>query len=1166
MAEAKKTTKLSPTQTSPYLKALSERVLVYDGAMGTELQKRGLTAEDYGGPEYEGCPEILVRTRPDVIREIHASYLEAGADVIETNTFGVLPHVLAEYGLEAEAEALAEEAARLAREVADAYTTPERPRFVAGALGPGTKLISLGQIDWDTLYESYRTAARGLLRGGVDLILLETAQDVLQIKAAVFAVRQAMRDVGREVPIQAQVTFETTGTMLVGTDPEAALAALEALGVDVAGMNCATGPDLMDPHVRTFTRESELPISVLPNAGLPEQKEGRIHYPLTPDALVRWQKKFVTEYGASVVGGCCGTGPEHIRALAEALALHPQVRPPKPRARRAVAAGLYQAVPLRFDAGLLMVGERLNATGSKKFRELLFTGDFEGIKELAREQVEEGAHMLDVSTAWTGRDEKADMEAVLRAIVPEVPVPIMVDTTSPEVLEAALKLVPGRPAVNSVNFEDGEERFDRVARLARDHGALVVALTIGEGGMAKTVEEKVALARRMHRRLTEVHGFLESEIFFDLLTFPITQGDEETRRLALWTLEAIRVLKEEFPEAGFILGISNVSFGLRPRARKVLNSVFLHEAERAGLTAAIVHPGKILPVSEIPEKAYQLALDLIYDRREKGYDPLFAFIEYFEKETAKGPETEKKTLPVEERLKEAILKGRKKGLEEDLDEALKKYRAEAIVNEILLPAMKVVGDLFGEGKMQLPFVLKSAEAMKAAVAHLEPHMEKKEGARRGKIVLATVKGDVHDIGKNLVGIILANNGFEVVDLGIKQPVENILRAIEEHRPDAVGMSGLLVKSTQVMRENLEVMAERGYRLPVLLGGAALTRRFVEEDLKAIYPRAHYAQDAFEGLKILQDLSEGKTPEEAKKSAPAKVKARARRAPPKEGPPPPPRVPRPPFFGVRYLGPAELPIPAIAKYLNKRALFRGQWGFKRGKIPENEYQALVAREAEPILAELLPRGEELLEPKVAYGYFPVAREGEALLVFSEAGEVLARIAYPVSEKGLSIARYHLPRHGPLLGGVEDWMPKGALEAGARDVAVFFVVTVGDKGLNEAKRLLEAGRYQDYLFTHGYVVEMAEALAEYWHKRLREEWGIAAGDASEIEKLFQKHYQGARYAPGYPAWPELEAQATLARLLNWERIGIGLTEDFQLVPEASTSGIAVHHPEARYFSVG
>ena len=1165
MAATEKTTKHSQRSLSPYLEALRRRVLVFDGAMGTELQKKNLTAEDYGGEAYEGCPEILNATRPDVIREIHESYLEAGADVIETNTFGVMPHVLAEYGLEGRAEELAEKAARIAREAADRYSTKERPRFVAGALGPGTKLISLGQIDWDTLYESYRTAARGLLKGGVDLILLETAQDVLQIKAAVLAVRQAMRDVGREVPIQAQVTFETTGTMLVGTDPEAALAALEALDVAVVGMNCATGPDLMDPHVRTFTREASRPVSVLPNAGLPEQKEGRVHYPLSPEELVRWQKKCVTEYGANVVGGCCGTGPEHIKALADALAFHPQVRLPERPTRRPAAAGLYQAVPLRFDAGLFLVGERLNATGSKRFRELLFQGDFEGIKELAKEQVDEGAHMLDVSTAWTGRDEKADMEAVLKAIVPEVPVPIMVDTTSPEVLEAALKLVPGRPAVNSVNFEDGEEKFDRVASLARAHGALVVALAIGEKGMAKTVEEKVALARRMYRRLTEKHGFLPHEILFDLLTFPITQGDEETRRLALFTLEAIRVLKDEFPEAGFILGVSNVSFGLKPRARRVLNSVFLHEAARAGLTAAIVHPGKILPVSEIPEEAYRLALDLIYDRRQEGYDPLFAFIEYFEKEKPAAEKAAAAVLPLEERLKEAIIKGRKKGLEEDLTEALKKYKAENIVNEILLPAMQVVGDLFGEGKMQLPFVLKSAEVMKAAVRFLEPHMERVEGTKRGKIVLATVKGDVHDIGKNLVEIILSNNGFEVVNLGIKQPIENILKAVEEHKPDAVGMSGLLVKSTVVMRENLEVMVERGYRLPVLLGGAALTRRYVEEDLKAIYENVHYAQDAFEGLAILQRIAAGEKAAPAGEQKGPKARPKAASFPSENPIPPPPEIPNPPFFGVRYLGPLDLPLTEIARYLNRRALFRGQWGFKRGRMPEKEYEALLKREAEPILKELLERAQELLEPRVAYGYFPVAREGESLLVFDpETGEVRAEIPYPVSAKGLSIARYHLPRFGPLLPGVADWMPRAALQSGARDVAVFFVVTMGEKGLLEAKRLYEAGRYQDYLFLHGFVVEMTEALAEYWHKRLREEWGIAGRDAPEVEKLFQKRYQGARYAPGYPAWPELAAQATLEALLEWQKIEVGLTEDYQLVPEASTSGIAVHHPEARYFS--
>jgi len=1159
----KRTAKTTTAKRSPYLEALKKRVLIYDGAMGTELQKETLTAEDYGGPAFEGCPEILNVTRPDVIRRIHQRYLEAGADVIETNSFGVMPHVLKEYGLADRAEALAEAAARLAREAADAFSTPERPRFVAGSLGPGTKLISLGQIDWDTLFESYRIAARGLIRGGVDLILIETAQDVLQIKAAVMGVRQAMRELGREVPIQAQVTFETTGTMLVGTDPEAALATLEALEVDVVGTNCATGPDLMDAHVRTFTQNASRPVSVLPNAGLPENRGGEVHYPLTPAELVRWQKKFVLEYGANIVGGCCGTGPEHIKALAEALAFHPQLRLPERPTRKPMAAGLYQAVPLRFDAGLFMVGERMNATGSKKFRELLFKDDLEGIVELAREQVAEGAHMLDVSVAWTGRNEIHDMVRVLQRIVPEVPVPIMVDTTSPEVLEAALKIVPGRPAVNSVNFEDGETRFDRTAKIAREHGALVVALAIDERGMAKTVEEKLTVARRMYDRLVNHHGFLPHEILFDLLTFPITQGDEDTRKLARWTIEAIRILKDEFPEAGFILGVSNVSFGLKPRARKVLNSVFLHEAMRAGLTAAIVHPGKILPTNQIPEEVFELAQDLIYDRRQGDYDPLFAFMAYFESHQEEKKAESTATLPVEERLKSRIIEGKKKGLEADIEEALGKYKAEAIVNEILLPAMQVVGDLFGEGKMQLPFVLKSAEVMKAAVALLEPHMERVEGTKKGKIVLATVKGDVHDIGKNLVDIILSNNGYEVINLGIKQPIEAILEAVRTHKPDAVGMSGLLVKSTVVMKENLETMAERGYTLPVLLGGAALNRRYVDEDLRPIYANVHYAQDAFEGLALMERIVRGETIETPKALRRVQVRQTEIAS---EGPPPPAELPRPPFFGVRYLKEDAFSLSEIARFLNKRALFRGQWGFKQGKMSKSEHQKLLSREAEPVLNALLERAPGLLTPRVAYGYFPVAREGEALLVFDpETGRILQTIAFPVSAKGLSIARYHLPRFGPSVSDAGDWLPEAAFRAGARDVAVFFVVTMGDAALEEAQRLYQAGRYQDYLFLHGFVVEMTEALAEYWHKTLRAEWGIDQLDGPTPEALFQKQYRGARYAPGYPAWPALEAQGILAELLAWEKIGIGLTEDFQLVPEASTSGIAIHHPEARYFSV-
>ncbi len=1144
----------------PYLKALSERVLVFDGAMGTELHKLDLTPEDYGGEAYFGCPEILNATRPEVVQAIHRAYLEAGAEVIETNTFGALRHVLAEYGLEARAEELARRGAELAKEVARPYGA-----FVAGALGPGTKLISLGQITWEELYAAYKEAARGLLLGGVDLILLETAQDILQVRCAVLAVREAMAEVGREVPLQVQVTMEATGTMLVGTDEAAALAALESLPIDVVGMNCATGPDLMDSKIRYFAEHSTRFVSCLPNAGLPRNEGGRVVYDLTPEELARWQRKFVVDYGVNAVGGCCGTGPAHIRALAEAVRGLPA--PKRPPAFPPQVASLYQAVPLRQEASLFLIGERLNATGSKRFREMLFAGDLEGILALAREQVAEGAHALDLSVAWTGRDELEDLRWLLPHLATAVTVPLMVDSTSPEAMELALHHLPGRVLLNSANLEDGLPRFDRVASLAKAHGAALVALAIDEEGMAKTRARKVEVALRMYQRLTEHHGLRPEDLLFDLLTFPITQGDEESRPLARETLEAIEELAGRLPGVGFVLGVSNVSFGLKPRARRVLNSVFLDEARKRGLTAAIVDAGKILPIHEIPEEAYALALDLIYDRRRPGYDPLLAFMAYFEahQEDPAKREDAFLALPLLERLKRRIVEGRKVGLEADLDEALREgYKPLDLINGPLLAGMKEVGELFGAGKMQLPFVLQAAEVMKRAVAHLEPHMEKR-GAGKGVMVLATVKGDVHDIGKNLVDIILTNNGYRVVNLGIKVPIEEMLKAVEEHKPHALGMSGLLVKSTQVMKENLEYMAERGYTLPVILGGAALTRAFVEEDLKRIYPNVYYAEDAFEGLRLMEELTG---------HAPPGLTRRAAQRPPKEAPRvevrakpvgEPPSVPRPPFFGVRQE--EGLDLYTIAHYVNKLALYRGQWGYSRKGLSREEWQALVEREAEPHFRRLLKEAQEegWLVPRVRYGFFPAAREGEELWVFSpETGEVLERFRFPRQKGGgLSLVDYFRPRFAPPLGDEEGWLP--AYAQGARDVLALQIVTMGEGPAKKARALYEGGAYQDYLLVHGFSVEMTEALAEYWHKRIRQMWGIADQDATDVRKLFQLGYRGARYSFGYPACPDLEDQAKLDRLLGFAQIGVRLTEGFQLDPEFSTSALIVHHPEARYFSV-
>nr|WP_243454918.1 methionine synthase [Meiothermus sp. CFH 77666] len=1209
----------------PYLKALSERVLVYDGAMGTEIFKYNLSDADYGGEQYSGCPEILNRTRPDVIETIHRSYLEAGADVIETNTFGCLPHVLSEYGLEAEAEDLAFAAAQIARKAAQAYSSArrglhsvpsphpqavgsrlsassEKPRFVAGALGPGTKLISLGQIGWKELFASYRTGARGLLRGGVDLLLIETCQDILQVRCAVLAARQAMQDAEREVPLQVQVTIEATGTMLVGTDDSAALAVLESLPVDVVGINCAVGPDLMDSHIRHFCQHSTRWVSCLPNAGLPRNEGGKAVFDLTPAELARWQLKFVQEYGLNVVGGCCGTGPEHIGVLAQAvrgLASRAERSPnalltPASRPSGQVAS-LYQSVPLRQDTGILIVGERTNATGSKKFRELLFAGDFDGMSELAAEQVAEGAHVLDVSVAWTGRDEVRDMREVLRRFATSVPIPIMIDSTQPEVMEEALLHLGGRAILNSVNLEDGLEKFDRVAALAKRHGAALVALTIDEdkeAGMAKTVERKVEIALRMYERLTQVHGIMGEAILFDLLTFPITQGDEDTRKLALWTIEGIRRLRQQLPEVGFILGISNVSFGLSPQARVVLNSVFLDECIQAGLTAAILNAGKILPINQIPQEQYQLALDLIYDRRQFGpdgevtHDPLFAFVDYFaknkvDKALARDPLA---GLPLEERLQKRIIEGRKVGLEADLDLALTQYTPVEIINKILLEGMKVVGDLFGAGKMQLPFVLQAAETMKAAVRYLEPRMEKLEGVHKGTMVLATVKGDVHDIGKNLVDIILSNNGYKVVNLGIKKPIEEILAAVEEHQPDAVGMSGLLVKSTVVMKENLEYMAARNIGLPVVLGGAALNRHYVENDLRQTYTTGpvFYASDAFDGLQIMEELTGHAPPRLTSREVSGhkyktayeilQEKLMAGSAYIPSNIPPAPRIPRPPFWGRRVVDQGELEIGVISRYVNKNALFRGQWGFRKGEMSQPEYEAYLERLAEPMFEDMVLQamGEGWLEPAVVYGYWPVASDKNDLIVFDPtSGAELFRFNFPrqmgAGSRHLCIADFFRPRHAEPLGDERAWFPPAAWDNGARDVLAAQVVTMGRRVSQVAQELFQSDAYQDYLYLHGFSVEMAEALAEYWHKRIRQQLDIAQDDATSLEELFRQGYQGSRYSFGYPACPRLEDQKHLQDLLQWQEIGVELSEEYQLHPEQSTSAIVVHHPAAKYFNL-
>ncbi|MCY0988944.1 methionine synthase [Nannocystis sp. ILAH1] len=1182
-------------RTLPLLRAMQERVLVCDGAMGTMIQARTLTIDDYGG--YDGCPEVLVRTRPDVIRDIHAAYFEAGADCVETDTFGGMPHVLAEFDLASECYALNRRAAEIAKEVAREYSTPERPRFVLGSIGPGTRLVSLGHMSFDDLLASVSRQAEGLIDGGADGILIETCQDILQVKCAVLAVHRVARERGVEVPVLVQVTVETTGTLLVGTDTAAALVVLESLPVDVVGLNCATGPDLMVEHVRHLGRTSTRMVSVQPNAGLPQNVDGRAVYHLTPAELAKAHRRFAEEFGASLVGGCCGTTPAHIKAIAEAVAgLRPGPRPDKFTPQ---LASLYSVCPLDQDSGPLLIGERTNANGSLKFREMLLAEDWDGIAELAKEQQAEGAHVLDVCVAYVGRDEVRDMTECLKKIVPAVSLPIMIDTTQLDVLEAALKLIGGRPIINSINLEDGEGKFDKIAVLAREYGAALVALTIDEEGMAKDAAGKLRIAQRMRDLAVDRHGLIEADLVFDPLTFTIAQGEEDSRKLGLETLEGIRLIDTQLPEARTILGLSNISFGLKPYPRQILNSVYLAEAREHGLDAAILNAKKIIPTHKLGEDDLKITRDLIYDRRAEGYDPLFAFIDRFAgaKKIESGPPEE--ALPLEEQIKKRIVDGNKVGFDVLLDRALEVYPPLRIINEILLDGMKTVGELFGAGKMQLPFVLQSAEAMKTAVRHLEPHMSKTAGPSKGCMVLATVKGDVHDIGKNLVDIILSNNGYKVVNLGIKQPIETILAAAAEHKPDTIGMSGLLVKSTVIMKENLERMRELGHLMPVICGGAALTRGYVEHNLQNAYSgrdedlaagevagdaspqrqaesrprsRVFYAKDAFEGLALMDELCGHVPPDKISLTAPKRIKAyrqttqeeweahmrKSMETYVKSEVQPAARVPTPPFWGARIAGPEEVQLGEIFRYMNKKALYVGQWQYRRGKMNEAEYEELLEKTVEPKFRMWCERAmaDKMLQPRVAYGYFPCQSDHNDLLIYPAPGEPddrtpRVKITFPRQlDKGrLCIADFFR-----------------SVRSGERDVIALTCVTMGEVATQHCQEMFAANRYDDYLHFYGLGVEGAEGLAELWHKRVRRELDIAQDDSTDIKGLFGQHYQGSRYSFGYPACPRLEDQVHLCKLLRTENIGVTLTEEgFQLVPEQSTSAIIVHHPDAKYFNI-
>ncbi|MFI6316062.1 methionine synthase [Nonomuraea sp. NPDC050556] len=1148
-----------------FREALSRRVLVADGAMGTMLQAQDPTLDDFEG--YEGCNEVLNVTRPDIVRGVHDAYFAVGVDAVETNTFGANLAALAEYDIGDRVFEYSEAGARIAREQADHWSTPDHPRYVLGSMGPGTKLPTLGHLPFATLRDAYRDNAAGLIAGGADALIIETCQDLLQVKAAVIGSKRAIADAGRDVPIIAQVTIETNGAMLLGSEIGAALTAIEPLGVDLVGLNCATGPAEMSEHLRYLAKHSRLMLSCMPNAGLPVLTSDGAYYPLSPDELAGAHETFTRDYGLGLVGGCCGTTPEHLRQVVERVrGKQPVTRRPHPEPG---ASSLYQTVPFRQDTSYLAIGERCNTNGSKAFREAMLDGRWDDCVEMARDQARDGAHMLDLCVDYVGRDGVADMKELAFRFATASTLPIMLDSTEPGVLQAGLEMLGGRAAVNSVNYEDGDgpdSRFQKIMRLVSEHGAAVVALTIDEEGQARTADWKVRVASRLIDDLTGNWGMKVDDIIVDCLTFPIATGQEETRRDGLETIEAIRELKRRYPKVQTTLGLSNISFGLNPAARMVLNSVFLNECVNAGLDSAIVHASKIVPMARIPDEQRQVALDMVYDRRREGYDPLQRFMDLFFGVDAAavraGKAEELAAMPLWERLKHRIIDGEKKGLEADLDDALGQRPALEIINEVLLDGMKTVGELFGSGQMQLPFVLQSAEVMKTAVAYLEPHMDRVEGETKGRIVLATVKGDVHDIGKNLVDIILSNNGYEVVNLGIKQPVSAILEAAEEKRADVIGMSGLLVKSTVIMKENLEEMNSRGIaeRFPVLLGGAALTRAYVEQDLAELFSgEVRYARDAFEGLRLMDSFMAVKRGvagatlpplrERRVKTGAVLERTRVEDLPARSDVAADNPVPVAPFYGDRIV--KGIPLAEYAAFLDERATFMGQWGLKAARGGEGpSYEELVETEGRPRLRIWLERmqTEGLLEAAVVYGYFPCVSDGDNLIILDEAGNERTRFTFP---------RQRRDRHLCL----SDFFR--SKDSGEVDVVGFQVATMGGRISEATAELFAKDAYRDYLELHGLSVQLTEALAEYWHARVRSELSI--GGEESLDDMLKVNIRGCRYSFGYPACPNLEDQVQLFDLLDPARIGVSLSEEFQLHPEQATSALITHHPEAKYFNV-
>jgi 5-methyltetrahydrofolate--homocysteine methyltransferase len=1170
----------------PFLELARKHIVVLDGAMGSNLQTRQFDlVRDWMGNE--NISEVLNFTRPEVIQEIHEAFLEVGCDAVETNTFGANRIVLAEAGMEERTRENNRVAAEIARRACRKFETPDAPKYVVGSIGPGTKILTLGQTTWETMHDSYAEQIRGLMDGDVDVLLIETQQDLLAIKCCLAAIETVFAETGRRLPIMVQASMDQQGgkEMLTGSDPTALVAAMEPYSqVDVLGLNCAFGPIELTDTVRVLGHTWPRLISVLPNAGLPVYVEGRAHFPMGPADFTKGMMRFVDEFGVNIIGGCCGTMPEHLRELVRAVKGRAPVR--RELTLRPQISSLVSAEDIRQDNSYLIVAERTNTNGSRQFKRLLQEENWDALVSMARDEMRDGSHMLDVCVDFVGRDGVRDMNEVVRRYVNAIPAPLMLDSTDPAVMEAGLKLAGGRCILNSMNLEEGEHKLGQICTLARKYGAAVVAGCIDEDklqAMARTAARKIEIATRIRDLSVGRFGLRDEDLMFDPLVLPISTGIEEDRRNALETIEGTRLISRNLPKCHTVVGLSNVSFGLKPAARVVLNSAFLHELREAGLTAAIVHVSKLLPRNRIPTEQWEAALDLIHDRRREGFDPLTHFIGLFPDEgttAAVAKAGAYDTLSIEDALRRHIIDGEKRELNVRLTKALEKYTPLAIINDHLLDGMKTVGELFGSGQMQLPFVLQSAETMKAAVAQLEPLMEKKEGQSKGRIVLATVKGDVHDIGKNLVDIILTNNGYSVINLGIKQPVDAILAAAVEHKADAVGMSGLLVKSVAVMKENLEEMNARGVHVPVLLGGAALTRDYAEDDLASMYKGPLlYCRDAFDGLRVMDFIADkkiGTIVDEQRQRSEKRKRQRATAVRPvnadaevvvvaKDNP-----VPFAPFWGRRVV--RDIPLRTIFPYINENALFRGQWGFKQGVQSKEDFETGIETTARPVFRELQKRAEAegFLQPRVVYGYFPEQADGDDVIVY-HTEEFKACDCHPNLPGGCKPRgaprerlRFTFPRQeGRRRLCISEFVRP--VSSGQFDVLAVQLVTVGDKATELAEHLRQEGRYQDYLYLHGFGVETAEALAEFWHKRVRQELGHGSEDSPDINRLFQQQYRGSRYSFGYPACPNLEDRTKILELLNPAEIGVELTENFMLTPEQSTDCIICHHPQAKYFDV-